>query len=361
MASMARPPTAIVLSESERQQLEALVRAPRVQRRYSDRARIILKASAGQSTADIAAEMDLRSATVSKWRVRFESEGMEGLYDDYRPGRPPRADSREDLRGKLLELLDEEPPEGYARWNGKLLAKRIGIKPDLVWKELRTLGISLERRRSWCVSTDPEFASKAADIVGLYLGPPENAVVLSIDEKPCIQALERQQGWLKMPDGRAMTGFAHEYRRHETTNLFAALNVATGQVLGKCFAKKTRDEFLKFLDVAVAQNPGKELHLVLDNLSVHKLAENHPWRTKNPNVHFHFTPTHASWINQIEAWFSILSRQALKGASFTNVKSLIAAIEKFIVSHNQEAMPFVWTKIRVSQKTPQSKYADLIN
>jgi transposase len=222
------------------------------------------------------------------------------------------------------------------------------------------LGIKLQRRRSWGVPTDPEFAAKSADIIGLSLGPPENAMVFSIDEKPCSQALEREQGWLKMPDGRALTGFAHEYKRHGTTNLFAALEVATGRVVANCFRRKRRDEFLRFLDRPVVENPGKEFHLVLDNLSVHKLREDHPWRVRHPQVHILFTPTHAPWINQIEACFSILSRSVLKGASFRNVRQLMDAIEKFVAAYNQSAMPFEWTKVRVSPKTPRSKCADLV-
>lgn len=358
---MSRPATVIHLTDPEREELERLARQPKAQRRHSDRARIILKAADGMSNLEIARAIGTRPATISKWRIRFESEGLEGLRDDYRPGRPPVGGDATAFRGRLLAQLDEDPPEGYAKWNGRLLAEELGVKPDKVWKELRTLGINLQRRRSWCVSTDPEFASKSADIVGLYLGPPANAVVLSVDEKPCIQALERQQGWLKMPDGRSLTGFAHEYKRHGTTNLFAALDVATGQVAADCFPRKRRDEFLRFLDKLVALHPGKELHLVLDNLSVHKLKEDHPWRIKNPNVHFHFTPTHASWINQVEAWFSILSRAALKGASFKNTKDLVRAIEQFVKVYNENAEPFQWTKIRVSQKTPESKYANLIN
>lgn len=162
-----------------------------------------------------------------------------------------------------------------------------------------------------------------------------------------------------MPDGKALTGFAHEYKRHGTTNLFAALNVASGQVAAECFPRKRRDEFLRFLDKLLAMHPDRELHRVLDNLSVHKLKEDHPWRRKHPRVHFHFTPTRASWINQIEAWFSILSRGALKPAGFSNVKELVAAIERFVAAYNQDAMPFEWTKIRVTRKTPESKYANL--
>jgi len=261
---MGRPATQITLSPGEREQLESLVRASKTERRYAERATIVLKAAAGKSNEQIAAALEVRAATVSKWRVRFEREGLEGLRDDYRPGGPPKEDPGR-LRERLLEALDLAPPEGYARWNGRLLAEHLEVSADKVWGELRTLGISLQRRRSWCVSTDPEFAAKSADIVGLYLGPPANAVVLSIDEKPCIQALEREQGWLKMPDGRSLSGFAHEYKRHGTTHLFAALEVATGRVATNCFPRKRRDEFVRFLDRLVALHPGKNLHLVLDS------------------------------------------------------------------------------------------------
>jgi transposase len=174
-------------------------------------------------------------------------------------------------------------------------------------------------------------------------------VVLSFDEKPCIQALERAQGWLKLPDGRALTGFAHEYKRHGTSTLFAALNVATGQVLGGHFQRKRRVEFLEFMDRLVALHPGKELHVILDSLSTHRI-EQEPWRKAHPQVYFHFTPTHASWLNQIEVWFSILSAKALRGASFRSVKELIAQIDAFIAAYNEEAAPFEWTKKSISAR-----------
>jgi len=357
---MARPATTITLSDHERAQLEQLTCGPKTQRRYADRARMILKIAKGESNLEIARDMDVRPATISKWRVRFEREGLEGLHDDFRPGRPPAEDAQQ-LCGRILLMLDEPPPQGYSKWNGRLLADALQVSADRVWAELRQLGINLQRRRSWCISTDPEFAAKSADIIGLYLGPPENTVVISIDEKPCIQALERAQGWLQMPDGRSLTGFAHEYKRHGTTNLFAALTVATGQVQAECYPRKRRDEFLQFLNKVVAQHPDRQLHLILDNLSVHKLAEDHPWRKKHPNVHFYFTPTHASWMNQVEIWFSILSRAALTGASFRSTKELVNAIETFIEVYNKDAMPFAWTKVRVNKKAPASKYADLIN
>jgi len=305
----------------------------------------------------IASILRTREARVCKWRGRFEQEGLSGLHDDFRPGRAP-LESEEDFRLRLLERLDQPPPQGFARWNGRLLAAAMEVKADRVWRELRLLGISLQRRRSWSVSTDPQFAQKAADVVGLYLAPPENAVVLSVDEKPCIQALERAQGWLKLPDGRALTGFAHEYKRHGTTTLFAALNTATGQVQAGHYKRKRRVEFLDFMDQLVAAHPGKELHVVLDNLSTHRV-EAEKWAKANPNVHFHYTPTHASWLNQIEIWFSILTEQALRGASFRNVRQLTESIDAFIRAYNQTAEPFVWTKVNASAKTFQSKYANV--
>ncbi len=299
----------------------------------------------------------MSAGVVSKWRVRFESERCDGLLDDFRPGRSPKIDF-EKLRERLLEKLDEPPPTGFARWDGTLLGKALGVSADSVWSILRRLGISLKRRRSWCVSTDPEFTQKSANIVGLYLAPPENAVVLSFDEKPCIQALERDQGWLKMPDGRALTGFAHEYKRHGTSTLFAALNVATGQVTGGHFKRRRRVDFLKFMDRLVAQYPGKELHVILDNLSTHKV-EKEAWAKAHPEVHFDFTPTHASWLNQVEVWFSILTAKSLRGSSFRSVKELTSQIDAFIAAYNNEASPFEWTRVWVNAKTFAGKCANL--
>ena len=224
---------------------------------------------------------------------------------------------------------------------------------------LRHRGISLQRRRSWGVSTDPEFDRKAADIVALYLAPPVNAVVLCVDEKPHIQALERAQGWLRLPDGRALTGFAHEYTRHGTSTLFAALTVATGQVQAGHYQRRRRVEFLDFMNQVVATHPEGDLHIILDNLSTHKPKDD-AWLRAHPRVHLHYTPTHASWLNQVEVWFSVLSRAALVGASFTSPAQLRQAIDDFIAAYNPKAHPFAWTKVKVHQKRPASKYADLI-
>ena len=354
---MPRPATSITLGRDERQQLTSLVRLPKAQKRHVERARIVLLAADGVASQEIARQLGVGKAMVSKWRTRFEREGLAGLHDDHRPGRPPELDE-EAFRSRLLALIETAPPEGFARWDGTLLARALEVSADRVWKVLRQLGISLQRRRSWCVSTDPQFGEKAADIVGLYLAKPENAVVLSFDEKPCIQALERSQGWLKMPDGRALTGFAHEYKRHGTSTLFAALNVATGQVTGGHFKRKRRVEFLEFMDRLVALYPDRELHVILDNLSTHRV-EHGPWAQAHPQVHFHFTPTHASWLNQIEVWFSILTTKALRGASFRSVKQLIEQIDAFICAYNQDAAPFEWTKVNVRAKSFAGKYSDL--
>ncbi|MGH7409876.1 MAG: IS630 family transposase, partial [Candidatus Methylomirabilis sp.] len=220
--------------------------------------------------------------------------------------------------------------------------------------------IQLQRRRSWCVSTDPEFAPKAADIVGLYLDPPENAMVLCVDEKPAIQALERAQGWLRLPSGKALTGYAHEYTRHGTTTLFAALEVATGQVKTGHFTRRRRREFLAFMNEVVAAYPERDIHVILDNLNTHKPKRDR-WLRRHTNVHFHYTPTHASWLNQVEIWFSILSRRALRGASFTSPRQVREAIDHFVKAHNETAAPFHWTKQHVSSKGFSSSYANLPN
>jgi len=262
---------------------------------------------------------------------------------------------------RVLATLDEPPPAGYGRWDGTLLARHLGdISKHQIWRVLRRHEISLARRRSWCISTDPCFAQKAADIVGLYLQPPENAVVLSVDEKPHIQALERAQGWLKLPNGKALTGFSHEYKRHGTTTLFAALDVATGLVRGGHYRRRRRVEFLHFMNRTVAEHPGREIHVILDNLNTHK-PKHDRWLARHPNVHFHFTPTHASWLNQVEVWFSILSSKALAGASFTAPWQVRDQIDAFIAAYNQDAQPFEWTKQVVFSQHPRSKYANLRN
>lgn len=224
MAGVARP---ITLGDDERAQLTAWTRQGTTEQRLAQRARIVLEAAAGRPTKEIASRLGLRPETVSKWRTRFGKARLAGLDDRPRSGKPPVYGPETERR--ILAVLDEPPPAGHASWTGGLLARSLGdVSNHEVWRVLRRYGIHLQRRRSWCVSTDPQFAPKAADIVGLYLDPPENAVVISVDEKPSIQALERAQGWLRLPNGRALRGHTHEYKRHGTTTLFAALEVHTG-------------------------------------------------------------------------------------------------------------------------------------
>ena len=355
---MSRIATPIELTDDERSTLQAWVAAGSTEQRYVLRASIVLAADQRKSTREIAAELGVREATVSKWRTRFAADGIQGLQDAPRPGQPRRYTQPTEKR--ILEQLDEAPPEGYATWNGRLLAEALGDVSDAyVWRTLRRYGIQLQRRRSWCISTDPEFAQKAADIVGLYLDPPEDAVVISVDEKPSIQALERAQGYLRLPNGRAITGYSHEYQRHGTTTLFAALETATGLVKAGHYQRRRRREFLHFMNELVREyEPDTEIHVILDNLNTHK-PKHDRWLGRHPNVSFHFTPTRASWLNQIEIWFSILSRQALRGQSFTSARQLRRAIDAFVSAHNQRAAPFEWKKQVVYPSAPKQTYAEL--
>ncbi len=351
---MSRKAREIVLEPEQRAELERLVRTHITPKRMAERAQIILWGAEGQTNVEMAKRLRTRVARISKWRTRFSREGLEGLLDEPRPGQPRKYTA--ETERTILRKIDEPPPKGYAQWNGALLAKETGIPDYEVWAVLRKRGISLQRRRSWCISTDPEFARKSADIVGLYLDPPENALVLCMDEKPAIQVLERAQGWLKLPSGKALTGANHEYRRHGTTTLFTALNVATGQVKTGHYRRRRRREFLDFMNEVIAEYPTQEIHVIMDNLSSHKPKKDR-WIKRHPRVHLHFTPTHASWLNQVEVWFSLLSRYALRNTSFTIVQQLRQAIDEFVSVSNQNAAPFEWTKRYVKSVHPKNKYA----
>lgn len=353
---MSAIPTPIALTDDERAQLERWVRSTTTEQRLAFRARVVLAAAAGEGSVSIARREKVRVNTVSTWRVRFRKGGIPALRDEQRAGRPRQYGAETEQR--LLAKLDEPPPEGYSTWNGSLLGQALAIPPDQAWRILRRNGIQLQRRRSWCISTDPEFAPKAAEIVGLYLAPPENAVVLCVDEKPSIQALERAQGYLRLPDGKAVRGQSHEYKRHGTTNLFAALEVATGKVTAMHAPRKRREEFLAFMNGVVAAYPGQEIHVVLDNFSTHKPKQD-AWLGRHPNVHFHFTPTHASWLNQVEVWFSILSRAALLDSSFTSIQEVCKCIDAFIATYNRLSKPFRWKAKEVHPSAPKQKIADL--
>jgi transposase len=339
--------TEIRLDPETRATLEGWVRASTTEQRKVKRARIVLLAADDWPSRRIAREIGVMTGVVSVWRKRFAASGIEGLEDKPRPGAKPIYTAATDKR--ILAMLDQPVPKGRARWDGKLVAKALGdVDVNYVRRFLRKQKIDLAGRKSWCESKDPEFAAKAADVVGLYMAPPENAVVLCVDEKPSIQALERSQGYLKLPNGRALTGHSHDYKRHGTSTLFAAFEVGTGKV--KCAHKKRRrrKEFLEFMDDVVAAYPSTRLEVIMDNLNTHK--KNDEWLADHPMVTFHYTPTRASWLNQVECWFSILQANSLGDASFTSVEQLKRHIDDFIASYNEDAEPFVWTKSEVHQR-----------
>jgi len=272
--------TVIDLTSEEEQTLRQWARAGTSEHRMVERAKVILLAHQGKSNLEIAKHLKTRPARVSKWRQRFAKGRIDSLRDADRKGRPAHYDQATEKR--VLTMLDEPPPEGYGKWSGGLLAEALGdVSDDQVWRVLRKHDIGLQRRRSWCISTDPAFGPKAADIVGLYLNPPQNALVLCVDEKPSIQALERAQGWLRLPNGKALNGFSHGYKRHGTTTLFAALDIATGQVIAGHYFRRRRREFLDFLNHIVAAYPDREVHVVLDNLNTHKPKEDR-WLKRHP-------------------------------------------------------------------------------
>ena len=327
--------------------------------RAVERARIILACLEGKEIQQVAGELGVSIPTVTKWRRRFALWGVRGLRDLQRPGKPVTYDAA--FRNRVLALLEEPPPPGMSHWDGPAVAERLGSSVYAVWRVLRREGIHLQRHRSWCVSTDKEFAPKAADVVGLYLNPPLNAVVLSVDEKPSLQTIERPSGYVETDSGAVVRGLKSTYKRHGTLNLFAALEVGTGQVKTKITDLKKRADFQSFLEGVIAEQPAdKDIHVILDNYSTHK--KNDDWLAKfEGRVQFHFTPTSASWLNQIEIVFSLMQRKALNGASFKSKDQLRDAIEAFIRRHNERAKPFRWRKRDVKGSQLQNTIVNLCN
>ena len=355
---MSRVAPVLTCTLEQRSDLLRMSRSRTEQARLVERAGIILACLEGRENQEIAKAFSVLPNTVGHWRKRFAIAGIAGLHDAPRSGKPPTYGP--DLRRRILSKLEEKPPVGQATWDGGSLAKALKVSDHAVWRVMRKEGIQLRRQRSWCVSTDPDFAAKSADIIGLYLSPPERALVISVDEKPTIQAIERVSGFVQTSSGKIVRGIKSTYKRNGTINLFAALNVATGVVQGKTATTKKRADFQQFMDEVVAELPkGREIHVILDNLSTHK--KNDAWLAANPQVHFHFTPTSASWLNQIEIWFGILQRKALTGASFANIEQLIQAITDFTNVQNQKAAPFVWRKREVKGAQLRNTIVNLRN
>lgn len=332
----------LVLREGDRARLEALARSTSVRAGLACRARIVLLAGEGLPNAEIARRTGTTRPTVVGWRGRYEAGGVEALSDLARSGRPAQVD---EIAVVATTLAGQgRPPEhlGATHWSARLLGRELGIAFGTVAKIWRKWDIQPHRTETFKFSTDPELEAKLRDVVGLYLNPPEGAVVLSLDEKSQVQALDRTQPMLPIRPGLPERQ-THDYKRHGTTTLFAALEVATGKVIDACYPRHRHQEFLKFLKQVAKAYPRVELHIVCDNYATHKHPEVQAWLEKHPRMKLHFTPT-SGWLNMVEIFFGIITRQAIRRGSFTSVRELTGAIRTFIDGWNDRCEPFRWTK-----------------
>jgi transposase len=336
------PKAELVVSEEQRTELERLAMRARTNRQIAFRAKVILACSDGLTNLDVARKLRCSPGTVGKWRKRFVADGVAGLCDEPRPG-APRTVSDEKVEAILVKTL-ETKPKGRTHWSTRKMAERAGVSHTTVGRIWRTFGLQPHVVESFKVSDDPFFVEKVRDIVGLYLNPPDHAVVLSFDEKPQVQALERAQPILPMDFGQPERQ-THNYLRHGTVDLFAALNVASGKVLARTKKRHRAKDFVAFLRVVDAEvESNLDVHLILDNLSAHKSPVVKRWVARHPRFHFHFTPTYSAWLNLVERFFGLLTEHALKRGSHTSVTALKAAIDEYIEAHNEEGKPFIWTK-----------------
>jgi transposase len=316
------------------------VRSSSVRAGTVQRARIVLLASEGIANAEIARRVGSSRQTVIDWRERYRVEGIAGLSDLARSGRPREIDDA----GVVVETLQPPPDKlGVTHWSARLLADHLGISFASVARIWREWNLQPWRRETFKFSTDPQLEAKVRDVVGLYLNPPDKAVVLSIDEKSQVQALDRTAPILPLRPGLPEKA-THDYLRHGTTTLFAALEVATGKVTDACYPHHRHEEFLRFLKQVAKAYPRVQLHIVADNYATHKHPAVQAWLAKNPRITMHFTPTSGSWLNMVEIFFGIITRQAIRRGTFTSVKDLIAAIETYIDAWNERCLPFTWTK-----------------
>ena len=334
-----RPTVAIVLSEDERQHLESLARRSRTAPQLARRARMVLGCAAGQNNKTVARRLRLSSATVGKWRSRFARDRFDGLLDEPRPG-APRSVTDEQVEQVVVTTLETTPP-GATHWRTRSLARKTGLSRMTISGIWRAFGLRPHRSETFKLSPDPLLIDKVRDIVGLYMNPPDHAVVLCLDEKSQIQALDRTAPLLPMQPGQAERR-THDYRRHGTTSLFAALDVKTGTVIGETHRRHRSVECRKFLDRVDGSVPADvDVHLTMDNYGTHKRPLIHAWFAKWPRFHVHFTPTYASWRNLVERWFAELTTKQLRRGVHRSVRALEAAIREFIDTHNAEGKPFV--------------------
>jgi transposase len=335
-------PVSIVLTAQERRRLEGWATRPKTEQALALRARIILAAADGEANTSIADKLRIRRLTVVKWRTRFVTERIEGLADSRRSG-APRKISDEAVEQAINKTLAERPRDA-THWSTRVLAKETGLSHATVHRIWRAFGLQPHRTETFKLSKDPEFTRKVRDIVGLYLNPPDRALVLCVDEKSQIQALDRTQPLLPMSLGHAEQR-THDYIRHGTTSLFAALDIATGKVIGKTFRRHRAAEFKKFLATIDAAVPADlDVHVVLDNYGTHKTKVIQRWLLKHQRLHFHFTPTSASWLNQVERWFATLTDKRIRRGTFSSTANLEAAIRAYVDTNNEQPRPFVWTK-----------------
>ncbi|MGH7803458.1 MAG: IS630 family transposase [Candidatus Binatia bacterium] len=342
MAKTGRPKAELVVSEDERAELQRLTRRAHVNRPVAFRARLVLACAAESSNTVVARRHRTTNQTVGKWRRRFVEGRLAGLYDEPRVG-GPRTISDAAVEAVIVRTL-ETTPKGATHWSTRTMAAKAGMSHAMIGKIWRTFGLKPHLTRSFKLSPDPQLVDKVRDVVGLYMNPPTNAVVFSFDEKAQIQALQRAQPILPMDIGQPERR-THNYIRHGTLDLFAALNVATGEVLARCKQKHRAQDFVAFLgDIDASVAPGLQVHVVLDNLSAHKAPAVHRWLLRHPRVHFHFTPTYASWLNLVERFFGLLTENALKRGSHTSIPQLRDAILGYVTAHNENGKPFKWTK-----------------
>jgi putative transposase len=336
-----RPKTALELSDEERLQLSAMANSRTLPHSLVARAKVVLWSVKGETNTQIAERLQWTKATVGKWRKRFIEHRLAGLYDELRPGRPRTIE--EDRVAALLKRTLSRKPPGATHWTVRLAAQASGISKTTVHRLFQAFAVQPHRTRSFKLSTDPFFVEKVRDIAGLYLNPPDHALVLCVDEKSQIQALNRTQPVLPMGLGY-VEGITHDYVRHGTTTLFAALDIATGAVFTECKPRHRHQEFLSFLrrlDACIPQH--LEVHLIVDNYATHKHAKVRTWLAQRGRYHVHYTPTYSSWLNQVERWFGLITQRAIRRGSFRSVKELIAKINSFVQHYNRSSRPFVWT------------------
>jgi len=338
---MANVQRVITVTAADRELLESLVRASSTPAGLSRRARAVLLMAEGLSGTAIAERTGYTPVQVSRLRARFATEGVLGLGERPRSGRPATVTAAK--RAHILARTLKAPPPGLAQWSTREMAQRVGVSASTVQRLWRAHALQPHRHQTFKFTTDPAAEAKIEDVVGLYLAPPTNAVVLSVDEKTQIQALERTQPLLPLrPHHPARQ--THDYRRHGLTSLYAALEVGSGRVTGECSPRHTGADFLRFLKRLARTYPRQDLHVILDNSSTHSTPAVQAWLAAHPRVHFHFTPTGASWLNLIEAWFGILTRQSVRRSSFRSVPALVRHIEQYLAHWNADPTPFVWTK-----------------